>query len=142
MGLFRRAQAARPPATDPDLERLNRALEAIDAGPSGKEGAELKGDLDSLRAWMKARFDAGDYDAVWSRRAALGLSLTQQEASPETWFWVNALPALAALREGERHHPLIATAAGYAEQAHRSIDGPPDPAADSTMAEIKKRFFA
>lgn len=56
------------------------------------------GDLGKLRVSMKGRFDDSEYEAVWARRLGLGYSLAQEGASIETWFWVNALPALSALR--------------------------------------------
>jgi len=89
---------------------------------------------------MSDQFDAGQYDAVWSRRVALGYSLAQNDASVETWFWVNALPALAALRTGEPHHPLVASAAGFADEAQRNMREQDD-AVQGAMAEINKRFF-
>jgi hypothetical protein len=142
MGLFRRKQTPRAPSSDPDIENFYRGVEAAEAGPPRhEEGADLNAsDVESLQRWMSDQFDAGQYDAVWSRRVALGYSLAQEDAPAETWFWVNALPALAALRTGERHHPLVATAAGFADQAHRSLKGQSD-AVDSVMSEINERFF-
>jgi hypothetical protein len=89
---------------------------------------------------MQQRFDGGDYAAVWERRVALGYSLSQNEAPAETWYWVNALPALAALRLGNRDHPFVATAAGYADQVFWSV-AERDASMEATNAEIQQRFF-
>ena len=43
------------------------------------------------------------------------------DTSDRTWFWLNAYPALSALRTEGPGHPLISTCAGYADQVHRQL---------------------
>jgi hypothetical protein len=60
--------------------------------------------------------------------------------SDRDWFWVNAYPALAALRvetDRDARHPLLSTCAGYADQVASSL-GEDEPQAN---AEIAARFF-
>lgn len=127
---------------DPDLAQFQRAMEAIEAGPTpGKEGVGISGaQLEQIRTWMQQRFDSGDYASVWERRVALGYSLTQDGAPAETWYWVNALPALAALRLDNRDHPFVATAAGFADQVYWGLSER-TAAIESTNTEIQQRFF-
>jgi hypothetical protein len=129
-------------SSDPDLERLHRAMKAIDeAPPGGKEGASMTGpDIEATGAWVADRFAAGDYEAVWHRRLELGLGLSGDKVDTETWFWLNAYSALAALRLGAKDHPLVSTAAGFADQAYRQLSIPNDQVREA-MAEINERFF-
>lgn len=127
---------------DPDLEQLNRALQAIsDAPPAGSEGADMSGaDIAEIQAWMGDRFAAGDYEATWHRRLALGYGLSGDGVETETWFWVNAFPALSALRLGEKDHPFVATSAGFADEAYRKLSEQSSPV-QKAMSEINDRFF-
>lgn len=133
---------AAPQGNDPDLERFHRAMKAIDeAPPGGKEGTAMTGtDIEATGAWMADRFATGDYEAVWHRRLELGLGLSGDEVDTDTWFWLNAHSALAALRLGARDHPLVSTAAGFADQAYRQLSVQTDQAREA-MAEINERFF-
>lgn len=142
MGFLRRRSSPDPPTVDPDIQRIHQAIEATKSGPPNvEEGATVDARaLEDIRAWMTSRFDATEYDDVWSRRVALGYSLAQNDAPSETWFWVNALPTLTALRKGERHHPFVATAAGFADEAQRHLNNEDD-SIKSAMTEINERFF-
>jgi len=133
---------AAPQENDPDLDRFHRAMKAIEeAPPSGKEGVGMTGgEIEAIRTWMTGRFAADDYEAIWHRRLELGLRLSGENVKTETWFWVNALPALAALRLGAKDHPLVSTAAGFADDAYRNLSGQDDQAQEA-MAEINRRFF-
>jgi hypothetical protein len=95
-----------------DLQQFNRAVQAArDAPPVGKEGAGMSnGQIAEIQAWMRNRFDVGDYETIWHRRLALGYALSGDGIETETWFWINAFPALSALRLGEKDHPFVATA--------------------------------
>lgn len=92
---------------------------------------------DELARWMAERYDRAEYAAIWDHRLALGLGFGRAEASDRTWFWLNAYPALSALKVHGRGHPLIATCAGYADQVHRNL-GPEERAAND---EISRLFF-
>jgi hypothetical protein len=143
MGFWRKRPSRNAPTGDPDLQRFYQAVEAAESGPPTTEmGATVDATaLEDIRTSMTRQFDAAQYDDAWRQRVELGYSLIQNGAPSEIWFWVNALPALAALREGERHHPLVATAAGYADEAQRNLTDPND-SIKSAMAEINERFFA
>lgn len=89
------------------------------------------------------------YATVWNHRLALGLDFSQANSSDHTWFWLNAYPALAALRSriawdhaipgaDAQPHPLVATCAGWADQVAPGLG--PDEADANT--EIAQRFFA
>jgi hypothetical protein len=143
------AQSATPPSTTvapqengPDMERFHRMMKAVDeAPPAGKQGNGMaSSEIETIRTWMADRFVAEDYEAVWHRRLELGLGLSGENVEMETWFWVNALPALAALRLGAKDHPLVATSAGYADQACRHLPDPDDQI-QGAMSEINERFF-
>jgi hypothetical protein len=127
---------------DPDLERFHRVMKAVDeAPPSGKEGASMAGgDIEATGAWMANRFAAGDYEAVWHRRLELGLGLSGDKVDTEKWFWLNAHSALAALRLGAKDHPLVSTAAGFADQAYWQLSNQNDQVREA-MGEINERFF-
>lgn len=90
---------------------------------------------------MIQRFEAQEYEAVWERRVALGYSLSGEGAAPETWYLVNALPALAALRLGNRDHPFVATSAAFAEEAYRSMPERHE-YIEAINSEIQQRFFS
>lgn len=112
-----------------------------EAPPGGEEGADMTGsEIEAIRAWMTDRFAADDYEAIWHRRLEPGRGLSGENVKTETWFWVNALSALAALRLGAKDHPLVATAAGFADQAYRQLPDQDDQARKA-MSEINKRFF-
>jgi hypothetical protein len=89
---------------------------------------------------MIERFNAGDYEAVWSRRLALGHALSGEDADPEVWFWLNALPALSELRQGRKDHPFVSTAAAWADEAYRGISERSD-SVEGAMAEVNSRYF-
>lgn len=97
-------------------------------------------DIAELATWMADETAQGNYARVWHHRFELGLGFEQGAASDRDWFWVNAYPALAALRleaDPSARHPLVSTCAGYADQVHRSL-GDAERAAN---AEIAQRFF-
>ena len=85
---------------------------------------------------MRREFEAGRYQAVWEHRLRLGYEFGQEGIGDRDWFWLNAHPALAALRIGVKH-PFVATCAGYADQVHRGLGEE----AARANAEISERFF-
>ena len=96
---------------------------------------------------MRRAFNAGNYAPVWEHRLRLGYEFGQHDIGDREWFWLNAYPALAALRARVRadsaspapgqHHPFVATCAGYADDVHRGL-GEEEARAN---AEISQRFF-
>jgi hypothetical protein len=127
---------------DPDLAQFHRSLRAAEeAPPPGDDGVGMaEADIADVRGWMRERFAAKDYEAVWHRRLALGYELSGDAVDKETWFWVNAFSAQAALRRGEKDHPFVATSAGYADSAYWALS---DRSAEveEAMSEINALFF-
>lgn len=125
---------------DPGLRQMREAMQLIDASPpSDTESSEGWGTFDyaNLAAWMCSTFDGGIEKAVWERRLALGYSLGRGLAEPGDWFWINALPALAALDLGLKEHPFVATCAAYADEVANQLDD----GHMEALNEIKQRFF-
>ncbi len=132
------------------------AAPAAGAGLRPEAGSSTAGSPDAppttapsaLLAWMKERFDGGDYETLWNHRMHLGYEFVQGEMADNLWFWLNAYPALAALRAGVKWpnpitgetewHPLVATCAGYADSVCYSLG----PAEQEANGEIAQRFFA
>jgi hypothetical protein len=104
-------------------------------------------DKAAVLAWMKEHFDRGSYRDVWEFREALGYEFVQEQEGSRIWFWVNAYPALAALRAGIKvidpvtglpdWPPLVTTSAGYADEARSGLGA----GEDGANAEIAARFF-
>jgi hypothetical protein len=128
-----------------DPEDLQRSLRAAEESPPpGDEGDAMSDeDVKNVQIWMADRFGAGEYETVWHRRLALGYGLSAGDTELETWFWVNAHPALAALYLGKekKHHPFVATSAAYAEDSYLQMPHPSKEIEDA-MTEIKARFFS
>lgn len=92
---------------------------------------------EALHAWMEAEYGRGSYSQIWEHRLRLGVGFAQGQMTDRTWFWLNAYPALSALRTEGRGHPLISTCAGWSDQVHRGL-GPEEKLAND---EIAKLFF-
>lgn len=90
-----------------------------------------------LEQWMAREYAKGNYAAIWQHRLSLGLGYERADTPDRTWFWLNAYPALSALRTDGKGHPLVSTCAGYADQVHRQL-GPDERAAND---EIARMFF-
>jgi hypothetical protein len=87
---------------------------------------------------MRSEFDANRYQNIWRHRLELGYEFVQNDMSDATWFWLNAYPALAALRQTPKiDHVFVSTCAGYADLVHRRL-GPEEKKANE---EIAHRFF-
>lgn len=52
----------------------------------------------ALVARLKALFDEGDFETIWSERCRFGISVGEDQLEADDWFWFNAYPALAGLR--------------------------------------------
>jgi hypothetical protein len=100
-----------------NLERSFHAIEQnrdIDTEPLDDASPE---ELAAIPNWMRERFGAGDYRAVWQRRVAIAFGLPRDRMRQQDYFWTNALGALAGLELRQNDHPMVPTAAGLAEQA-------------------------
>lgn len=102
--------------------------------PATPDPAELR----AMVQRFQDQFNAGSYLELWEERSSYGYSLDRDSLHGDDRFWIDALPALAALRLGEREHPLVAGYAGFAEESqdhhnekHRAV-----------VREINERYFA
>ena len=135
--IFRRSQHR---SGDPDLEQFHRSMAASEAGPAVEpedpdrfSPAEYAG----IVTWMREAYDGGRFEAVWARRLDFGYGVGESHMSGDDFFWFNALPALAALKCGQRDHPAVAMCAGRAEQATNRADQ----AQSDAVKEINDRYF-
>lgn len=102
---------------DPDLDAFNRSLDASRAAPPGDEGkamtaAEVSAESQRLRALVAS----GQLQAAWDARVALGYGVPSDGVPQADRFWIDADPAIAALRLGLKEHPMVAMCCGMAEQ--------------------------
>jgi len=125
---------------DPAFEELKRSMALIEAEPDAdtesSEGWVLE-DYADLLSWMREEWRARERRTIWEQRVALGYQLVQGPATQNQWFWINAFPAMAALRIGLKEHPLVATFAGMAE----NILDPDNEGQQKAVDDIRKRFF-
>lgn len=103
-------------ARDPDLAQLNRALAAARAQPEGDLGATLSPTqiIEESRR-IRQQVASGQLRAAWDRRVQLGYGVPSGEIPQADRFWLNAAPAIAALRLGLKDHPMVAMCCGVAE---------------------------
>lgn len=118
-----------------------RAFDALDSGEMGRVGNDMTGaDIAPFAAWVEERFDAGDYASIWTRRLTMGYGLAQHDADLTTWQLLNARCAVAAIRIGQKQHPLTSTCAGFADQAYYSAGGPSNELATQFKLEVDRAF--
>jgi hypothetical protein len=130
----------RAPTESPEFAEFKRAIALAESGPTpDTEPSDhwLEEDYMRLWRWMMEAWDEDKYQAIWTRRVALGSSLGQRTASQQEWFWVNALPALAGLQLGQKEHPSLAMFAGHASQA---VD-PANEYQRQALSQIEEQFF-
>lgn len=124
-----------PVTQDPERAKLERALALSREMPPGDLGKSLTPhDVLVEARWMLRQYDDGNLREVWARRLDLGYSLSLDQIENPESFWINACPALAALKLGLKDHPLVATCCGMAEQ---NIDW-----ADHDQVAAKDQFNA
>lgn len=124
--LFRTSDAAESIATcvndavggakDPDVDRFNRGMRMSRAKPPGELGKELTPAqviVEARRA--REQLARGDYGVLWERRIELGYGVTDEDVPQADRFWLDAAAAIAALRIGQKEHPMVAMCCGVAE---------------------------
>lgn len=102
--------------------------------PATPEPAELR----AMVQRFHDQFSAGNYLEVWEERSSYGYSLDRDSLRGDDRFWIDALPTLAALRLGQREHPLVAGYAGLAEDSQDYLNEKHRAA----VQEINERYFA
>jgi len=141
MAFFNRSRARQiPPAApaDPALARFHRGMEVTNAQPPGDLGLSMSAaQVTSEARQMRQQFEAGQLREVWARRLQLGNGVSFDGVDDADAFWLNAAPAIAALRLGQKDHIFVPMCCGLAERYHDSRD------ADQSAAvrEFKERFF-
>jgi hypothetical protein len=123
---------------DADLAQLRRAVALAEAQPAGDLGKALTpAQVIAESRQMRSQVAAGQLQSVWGRRLELGSGVSAQGVPQSDWFWLNAAPALAALRLGLKDHPMVAMCCGVAEQARNRDDAEQSAA----VAEFNRLFF-
>lgn len=123
---------------DPDLAQLHRAVALVEAQPAGDLGKTLSpAQVISESRQMRSQLASGQLQGVWGRRLELGTGVSPQGVPQPDWFWLNAAPALAALRMGLKDHPMVAMCCGLAEQARNRDDAEQSAA----VAQFNRFFF-
>jgi hypothetical protein len=124
--------------TDPDLDQLNRSIDAARQAPPGNKGKSLTSQRVSVESReIRARIEAGDLQGGWDRRVVLGYGLPLTDIPQVDQFWIDAAPAIAALKLGLKDHPMVAMCCGLAEQ--NADLGDPEQA--SAVAEFHRLYF-
>jgi hypothetical protein len=103
-------------ARDPDRDSLNRGMRMSRAMPPGEIGKELTPAqviVEACRA--REQLASGDYGALWERRVELGYGVTDKDIPQTDRFWLDAAAAIAAVRIGQKEHPMVAMCCGVAE---------------------------
>lgn len=109
-----RAQSVLPRATAPAPSPFS--FSSVAAGlVSGSEAGPAE--VTRVSAWMAEAYEEGRLREIWELRLAFGYGVSRDGVTDDTWFWFNALPALAALRSRMMDHPAVAMCCGVAEQA-------------------------
>lgn len=137
--LKRAAGRAGAEANDPDLARLHLALEMSRDQPNGQEGKLMQpAQVSSEAQRLRERYRQGNYQFVWDRRVQLGYGVPEEGVASRDYFWLNAAPALAALKLGLKEHPMVSMCCGVAEQhADRS-----DPEQNAAVQDFNRLFFS
>jgi hypothetical protein len=86
---------------------------------------------------IRQQFESGQLPAAWERRLQLGNGVPYDGVADADAFWLNAAPAIAALRLGLKDHVFVPMCCGLAERYHDSRD------ADQSAAvrEFQGRYF-
>ena len=124
-------------AADPDLAQLHRGLAAGQAQPSGEAGKTLtSAQITGESRRMRQQVAAGDLRSAWDRRVQLGYGVPSDGVSQPDRFWLDAAPAIAALRLGLKDHPMVAMCCGMAD----SNQDRGDPEQRAAVAEFTRLF--
>jgi hypothetical protein len=124
-------------AADPDLAQLHRGLAAGQAQPPGEVGKTLTpAQITGESRRMRQQVAAGDLRSAWDRRVQLGYGVSPDGISQPDRFWLDAAPAIAALRLGLKDHPMVAMCCGMAD----SNQDRGDPEQRAAVAEFTRLF--
>ena len=122
---------------DPDLAQLKRSLAAGDEQPPGDVGKTMTPEqIISESRSIRQRVAQGQLEPAWARRVQLGYGVPSDGVPQADRFWLDAAPAIAGLRLGQKDHPMIPMCCGMAETNH----DPNDPEQRAAVAEFTKLF--
>lgn len=103
-------------AKDPDRDSFNRGMRMARAKPPGELGKRLTPAQVIVEARQaREQLARGDYEALWQRRLELGYGVPEEDVPQPDRFWLDAAAAIAALRLGQKDHPMVAMCCGVAE---------------------------
>jgi hypothetical protein len=124
-------------AADPDLAQFRRSVAAGDAQPPGDAGGRLTpAQVVSESRRVRQLVDSGQLRPAWDRRVQLGYGVPTEGIPQADRFWLDAAPAIAALRLGLRDHPMVAMCCGMAD----SNQDPGDPEQRAAAAEFTRLY--
>lgn len=124
-------------AADPDLAEFHRSVAAASAQPPGEIGKDLTpAQIVEESRRMRQQADSGDLRGAWERRVQLGYGVPSDAVPQADRFWLNAAPAIAALRLGLKDHPMVAMCCGTALQDEDSSD----PEQHAAVQEFRRLF--
>lgn len=123
---------------NPGSPDVHRVMAAATDAPVSNVGddlspAQVVDEAHRLRQLLAANRN----NEVWARRVQLGYGLQLDAVDRSAAFWVNAAAALAALRSGQKDHPMVAMCAGVCE----AYLDPADAEQMSAKDEIYQRYF-
>jgi hypothetical protein len=139
MAFFNRSR--RPTASaapDPDLARFHRGRAATNAQPPGDLGQGMNAaQVTTAARQIRQQFESGQLDALWERRLQLGNGVSYDGVADVDAFWLNAAPAIAALRLGVKDHVFVPMCCGLAERYHDIGDA----SQSAAVREFQVRYF-
>ena len=124
------------PSVVQELERVQARMDTSKAqGEIGKTLTPEQVIHESRR--MREQVASGDLRPAWDRRVLLGWGVSTSGVPQADRFWLDAAPAIAALRLGLKGDPMIAMCCGVAEREQDYSD----PEQRAAVEEFNKLFF-
>jgi hypothetical protein len=131
---FERLRPAGPsPSMVQELDRVQTRMDT--SGNIGKTLTPEQVVHESRR--MREQVASGDLRSAWDRRVQLGWGVSTSGVPQADRFWLDAAPAIAALRLGLKGDPMIAMCCGVAEREQDYSD----PEQRAAVEEFNKLFF-
>jgi hypothetical protein len=86
---------------------------------------------------MRQLVASGNLRPACDLRVQLGYGVCSEGIPQADRFWLDAAPAIAALRLGAKEHPMASMCCGMAEQRHHHTD----PEQRAAVQELNRLFF-
>lgn len=129
-------QATSTDSGDSLLTQLDRTTSRMKQSPNIGKGltvAQIIGESRNIRQ----QFTSGNLRAAWDRRVELGFGVPSDGVPQADRFWLDAAPAIAALRLGIKDDPIVRMCCGTAE---RNFDRS-SPEQCAAVEEFNRLFF-